>query len=299
MFRDVRSKLPLSLALICLASLAGRRAAEAQSSHRVLDSRVQLELTGVTDSSEYLVYRYRIINPSASLGGVAHIIIDLAASPGTGRRELPFTGRRMRGGGDSADHVPFGAIAPEKWRMLVSSGLLYWYAPNIGTVVGDSVTRINADSVPPGGSRDGFGLRSPYLPGIRRFGAEPTYLSCCSRPIPNSVENEYPSPDSFRVRGATVAPMNAPENVHLDLILSQLREVCGALHWIPDAPLCGRLQRQLVQAAAADRRGDRQSATTALRAFLDELEAQYTAGAVYDNAYWLLKLNAEYLRRQL
>jgi len=44
---------------------------------------------------------------------------------------------------------------------------------------------------------------------------------------------------------------------------------------------------------------DRIGARAELRRFLSELEAQHGAGPVNDNAYWLLKVNAEFLLRRL
>src|SRR5213592_3129027 len=51
---------------------------QAQSPERLLDT-VGLELKGVTDSASYLLYRYRILNPASSRGGVAGVKLDLSA----------------------------------------------------------------------------------------------------------------------------------------------------------------------------------------------------------------------------
>ena len=86
----------------------------------------------------------------------------------------------------------------------------------------------------------------------------------------------------------------------LDILASDLREVCGSLHWISDQSACQSLRATLDQAAAAFRQHDHVGLVTALGAFLDVLEQGHgTGGAVNDNAYWLLKVNGEYLRSHL
>ena len=175
-----------------------------------------------------------------------------------------------------------------------------WYAADVGVVVNDSGLPVSADSAAPGSSKEGLGLRSPYLPGLRRFSAEPTYQSCCSKPIPNTEENEYPNPSDFRVHGFTVAPTARPQDMSLDILASDLRRVCGDLRWITDPSVCQRLRMDLDQAVVAFRQHDRAGLTTALSAFLDVLEQGHGAGgAVNDNAYWLLKVNGDYLRAHL
>jgi hypothetical protein len=259
---------------------------------------VHFDLEAVADSTEYLIYRYRIINPFVSRGGVAGIRLDLSAPAGTGRIRLPFTGELGHGGGGPADHVPVGGIGPEHWWMQVLYNALFdWYAADVGVVVNDSGVSASADSAAPGTAKEGFGLRSPYLPGVRRFSADPTYQSCCSKPIPDTEEHEYPSPSDFRVHGFTVAPTVRPQDMSLDILASDLRQVCGNLHWISDQSVCRSLRTNLDQAAAAFRQHDHAGLVTALSAFLDQLEQRHgVSGPVNDNAYWLLKVNGEYLR---
>jgi len=77
--------------------------------------------------------------------------------------------------------------------------------------------------------------------------------------------------------------MVRPDEMSLATLREDLRQVCGSLRWIPDAALCSRLDAHL-------------SSPAELRTFLDALDAQRERGrTVSDNAYWLLKVNAEYL----
>ncbi len=268
--------------------------AEAQSTRRVLDN-VRFDVAAVTDSAQYLLYEYRIVNPSSSHGGVGGVRVDLSAPLGTEHVNLPSTGELERNGpGGELDHVPVGLIAPERWRMTVLpyNAHVYWYAADFGVVVNGFGLPASADSAPAGGSKDGFGLRSPYLPGIRGFMAQPTFQSCCTEP---NARGEYPLPSEFPVRGFTVAPTVRPQDMTPTVLGEDLEQACGTLHWVSDGALCGRLRSALQRASGALKRSDSQAAKDALRTFVTELEQQHGSGKpVNDNAYWLLKVNGEY-----
>jgi hypothetical protein len=184
---------------------------------------------------------------------------------------------------------------------LLYNAFMHWYSHDEPVVVNDSGLPSNVDSAAPGGVKEGFGLRSPYLPGVRRFWAEPTYQSCCSKPIPNTPENEYPNPSRFRVLGFAVAPTVRPRDMNLPTLTSDLRHACEDLHWIVDASVCQLLRARLGDVAGLLQRHDRTAAISALSRFLDDLERQHRLATkpVNNNAYWLLKVNAEYLRSHL
>lgn len=281
--------------LVALGLHVGAQRAQAQSPTPILDA-VRLELMTVDDSAAYHVYRYRVMNPASSHGGVGGVRVDLSAPLGTERINLPSTGDLERNGsGGELGHVPVGLIGPERWRMTVLpyNAHAYWYAADYGVVVNGFGLPASADSASAGGSKDGFGLRSPYLPGIRSFMAQPTFQSCCTEP---NARGEYPLPTEFPVRGFTVAPTVRPPDMNLDILSHDVQQTCGALRWISDGAICGRLRAGLERASAALKRSDHASAKDTLRAFLAEVEQQHGRGKpVNDNAYWLLKVNAEYL----
>ncbi len=293
--RDARTYRALGAGLYLVVVQATSHPAEAQSTRRVLDN-VRFDVAAVTDSAVYLRYDYRIVNPASSHGGVSGVRVDLSAPLGTERVTLPSTGDLEQNslGGESA-HVPVGLMAPERWRMTVLpyNAHAYWYAADYGVVVNGFGLPASADSASAGGSKDGFGLRSPYLPGIRPFMAEPTFESCCMKP---NARGEYPAPSDFPVRGFTVAPTVRPQDMNLDVLSHDVQQICGTLRWISDSAFCGRLRAGLERASAALKRSDHAGAKGMLRAFLAEVEEQHgPARPVNDNAYWLLKVNAEYL----
>jgi hypothetical protein len=288
-----------SAVLLLLAQLWGGLAL-AQSPTRLLGD-VTLELMSVDDSSQYFVYRYRVLNSASSRSGVAGINLDLSARRGTGIATLPSTGPFIHGAatavGPVTDHVPVGVIAPEEWNAaLMPNGFLHWSPIEGYLTQNGKAVPFTRDSAPPGGSKEGLGLRSPFLAGIRRFSAEPTLASCCARPKPSSPDGEYPPPGAFRVRDFAVAPTVRPQELSISLIRSDLRQSCGTLRWIPARAVCEGLRSTVERARMARERNDHEGAKSSLRAFVDELEAQHGPGKpVSDNAYWLLKLNGQYL----
>ena len=261
---------------------------------------IRLELDSVTAGEGYLVYAYRAVNPTTSKGGIAIVSIDLTAPRGTGFLTLPAVGPFWHGAGFPAvdrsqfqEHVPVGPISPTNWKAtLVKEGGMDWYGAR-GGAEGQY-----GDSIGPGDSLGGFGLRSPFLPGIRVSAADPTAASCCTkvRPPGQSTEPEYPNVWEFRVHGWTVGPVYPPGKMTIRVMGELLGRACGGLGWISDGGACKSLRARLALGAQAQQPSDQDARRGALRAFLAELDARHGPGMpVSDNAYWLLKVNGEYL----
>jgi hypothetical protein len=266
---------------------------------------VVVDLQVLADSGSYLRYDYIVRASDNSSWAIALLRMDLTAPRGTGTRTLPATGRFKHGlatGGrvPVIDHVPAGPISPPNWQAWLSNGginkgILAWFGTRGGLHARDSIA--------PGASLSGFGIRSSYLPGIRSVWAEPTWQSCCSRPRARpdgNPEQEHPVPDEFRVSGLTVGPTLHPDSVSIYVLQAFQARTCADLRWITDAGLCASLGARLGRARQALTQADRTGARTELRSFLSELEARHGAGLpVNDNAYWLLKVNAEHMLRRL
>ncbi len=167
---------------------------------------------------------------------------------------------------------------------------LAWYV--FAILLTEGTAPVSFDSVAPGAVQSGFGVRSPYLPGVREFAATPTQQSCCTQP---NAQGELPSSFLFKVRGFTVAPKYAPKEMTL-LVLSDLLGRACELGWITRGGGCEGLRTELAPVREAEQRGQHEGEGDSLRAFLAELEAQHGPGKpVNDNAYWLLRVNGEYL----
>jgi hypothetical protein len=98
----------------------------------------------------------------------------------------------------------------------------------------------------------------------------------------------------------TPAPVNVEERIrHLRRLTERS---CTELGWVGHQGVCRSLLAKLEAAIAALERGGTAAARGQLEAFLAELEAQHgpePGKHVNDSAFWLLRVTAEFLVRNL
>ncbi len=102
----------------------------------------------------------------------------------------------------------------------------------------------------------------------------------------------------------TVVPGRDPATitdagVGLGLVREDLDASCGTLGWIGDAAVCTLLHGSIAEAQTAWGQGNVASTRTAIDAFLATLTAHHDStgtGPITDNAFWLLTVNAEFIR---
>jgi hypothetical protein len=107
------------------------------------------------------------------------------------------------------------------------------------------------------------------------------------------------------IEGRTVGIDSFPANRTPRALLGRLHGLlditCGELAWIQCAPLCHRLRTKLEQAHESVARRKNKSARAQLQDFLKELASHRDKSGVRpmtDAAFWLLKVNAEYVLGQ-
>jgi hypothetical protein len=160
------------------------------------------------------------------------------------------------------------------------------------------------------GGRLQAGVETILLPAvgeIRLFGDTPGFTWPTFDPI---EENEPARRVANELSGFTggwksflaPVPTRDPNTVvsagaGISILQNDLERACGSLGWITTASVCYNLTAKLQQASQAVIQGDNSGARTQLQAFLTELQAQHDgAGSpVNDSAFWLLKVNAEYV----
>lgn len=82
----------------------------------------------------------------------------------------------------------------------------------------------------------------------------------------------------------------------LGRLVGLLDQTCGALGWITSSSVCTSLDARLDAATQAVSQGNNAAARTEIENVMAEVEAQHGSGLpVNDGAYWLLKVNAEYI----
>ncbi len=194
--------------------------------------------------------------------------------------------------------VPVTAMAvpnaSRDWVHIASASKVYWA----------SVAK--EQDIAPGTSRSGFAIDTRGgLPGVVRFWVEGRY----EIPMVTEAEAEKDTLGEPRVEDNSVTGLTVGAEAVADLTpggllqrLSGLNARACELGWITNAGVCHSLQVKLEQATASLARGNRQAARGQLQAFVQELTAQRgpePGKHVSENAYWLLKLNVEFLLAKL
>jgi hypothetical protein len=235
----------------------------------------------VTRNDGQWVYDYTIINKDSDEASTGIIFVHLPCPP---------------------EEAVAAWVVPEDWsgRVLQREGA--WYCK----------LTWRENPIEPGQERSGFRLESSWMPIIAHADvagwAEPFVWP--TEDIPRAVYEL-----SWSVRDAigggrlvaAVVPGRAPNGsvnaaTLLNEVTSYLRQACGDLAWISNAGVCHSLEVKLDQAARSLDRGRVDAARGQLGAFLQELEAQHGTQPgkhVSDNAYALLRPNAEYLLSRL
>lgn len=259
---------------------------------------VNVALTSLEDSGSYFVYRYVVRNPGGSAGGIAEVRLAVDAPEGTSGSVLPATGPFRNGPSLTSSipvtpHVEVGPVSPTDWQAsLGRDAELAWYGVN--------GLDIDFDSIAPGDSLTGVGVRSSYLPGIRDVRATPTLQACCSEPWGTEETNPdraHPLPEDSAVLSLTVGPTYDRSTMQLDTLAALLDRVCTAPLWIDDSTLCTEMEDSLDAAAARLAIDDYEGAAVAITGVGDLADANRTirGGDVEENAYWMLKINSDHV----
>jgi hypothetical protein len=156
----------------------------------------------------------------------------------------------------------------------------------------------------PGASLSGYAVTSDDLPGIIDYYLEGfTPLPECPGGMAVDFIPGYDdlTPYGPGVVGRTIGPVQPPATfiplVFLDYI-SSLKQEAFKLGWIKNKGIEESLDAKLESAKAALQRGQPKTASNALNALLNEVEAQQGKGLTSE-AYGLLKYNVLYLMERL
>lgn len=260
---------------------------------------IDLQLTALEDSVDYFVYRYTATNPATSTQGMASVRLDVSASPGPALPSLPATGRFLDGPAVTsrvpiAPHAQIGPISPPGWQAALDrrTPLLDWYGVNGGI--------FDHDSIAPGDSLPGLGIRSTFFPAIRRAGGVPTWQSCCQAPWGTEEENPtraHRDPEYFAATSYALAPGYRPEEVTVALLQMQLDQICSEPLWLPDTELCSRWGDLLQSVSDMHRKGESDLAAEELGGLLQRLTA--ADARMEPEAYWLLYRNLQQAWRNI
>lgn len=162
----------------------------------------------------------------------------------------------------------------------------------------------------PGEGAEGFGVTSTRLPRIvtgRASGVAPEFPALPGilwehDPELSHLIGQADGSDGGWYELSLVAPGRSPSDFEdpvagVQSLLEDLARACQLL-WIPDSALCELLGSLLEETRTLLGTGLSAAARAEFQTFLDTLEAHHGAGTdklVDDNAYWLLRTNAEHV----
>jgi len=196
----------------------------------------------------------------------------------------------------SVAHYAMGS--PSRW--YGSPGIVQDSAAALWTAL------LSRPDVQPGETKTGFWLEAHGLPAIVPFRVQGRYdVPVYNDSLPWLIK-EAPSFWVNSVGGLTLGIEPFPTDLSTGSLLSRIRDLtdraCSELAWITSPSVCTSLTTKLQQASQAALQGDSLGARAPLQSFTTELQSQHNSAGtlpVTDNAYWLLKVNAEFILGRL
>jgi len=168
-------------------------------------------------------------------------------------------------------------------------------------------TALEATVVPPGASSpplvfEAVGLPTVVTSWVVGLSSVPLYQA-----LPETSVVRPPPRDAIAagsVAGKVVGVDSFPADLTPANLLARLRgltdQACDSVAWISSTTVCSSLRGKLDLASQAVAQGDTATARNELTNFVASLDAQHGTGLpVNDNAYWLLKVNAEFILGRL
>lgn len=184
-----------------------------------------------------------------------------------------------------------------------------WYASH--GLVSDSAavdwsSLVRRAQLSPGRTLGGFAFESVGALDVVSFLVEGHFEIPVVTDTTEGLLKQAPSPWANAFRGQTIGVVAPPADTSPSSLIARLGDrtgrVCGDLGWITNDGVCQSLSAKLANAATSIAAGRGVAAVGDLTSFVQELEAQHgpePGKHVNDSAYWLLKVNAEFLLARL
>ncbi len=282
-------------------------------------------------------YSYQVVNSTASIGSLDHFYVDIsttsniiltssglvnsAAGYAAAQKISELNAQALAG-----SIVPVGLVSqPAGWIVGLDADRHASWSSDL-----------NASEIPPGQAKSGFSMQSPAPPGIRRFdvGAyfEPGLFFPGIDEVATDTEalqitnQENAAALACLFKGMTIGPVSPPSLTDAGELLGFLaaqKEQAAALRWIGNREFINELDEKLDQAKNALSQGKPFKARKKLEEFIqklderrkEQLKRQHEASGegreereehseddrkfINDNAFYLLKPNAEYILTKL
>jgi hypothetical protein len=161
--------------------------------------------------------------------------------------------------------------------------------------------------LPPGQQTLPLVVEAPGLPGVvsawvQGYFPPPQLTAADTLPVVPPSDPLAQNSVALPVVGIEPMPSQRDPAALLDRLSSLANHACTELRWITHEGTCRSLMAKLAQATRALEANRTAGARGELEAFGNELDAQHGSEPgkhVNDNAYWLLRINAEYILAHL
>lgn len=245
---------------------------------------------------------------AASLGGQRNIAVDtrvVVVQMAGDTTRISFTVANSPTSQERLFRFLVDAPAPVV-RIVTPSPPELWTARTRSQGVSVAAWGILGPIVPPGSTSPVLWFEAIGLPAVVSYWATGYFPVPPYQPVDESVEppRGREAIAASGVPGLTIGVEPFPAEISLgnivDRLLGLTSQACDPLGWISSAIVCANLQARLGDAGRAVSQADTSSARSSLANFLNELEQQHGPGLpTDDNAYWLLKVNAEFIQGRL
>lgn len=287
------------------------------SSAQSLSATIETSVARST-SGETFEYTYKVISNASNIKDFELFQVFTADKP---KKRFGGTIINFRQAKEKTKWKGWGS--PDNYELRVN--IVQWAATK-SNVPPPELNTPHPEVLKPGETLEGIGFTSTFLPGATMYGLTPWYKPRTDEDIVNeynllkstNVETIYDIPEKDldklltntggyargRATGITLSALFDPTGKSVADILNYLidqKHQAQALGWLSGPGVDGiekSLDAKLNAAKDAVSRGQSHTARNQLSAFLNEVEAQ-KGKALNNNAYLLIKLNAEYILTKL
>ncbi|MEK7287396.1 MAG: hypothetical protein AAB091_02380 [Elusimicrobiota bacterium] len=257
---------------------------------------VRVSVSAQFSPNGIFTYSYAIVNLPLNTGKIDRVEVDISRDTSSvqfGAEGLINDNSFVESIANQALLVPIGLRSPTNWI----SGL------NVDRTAGWGAVAVEQE-IAPGKMLDGFLIQSRGVPGIRGITLHPEFAQT---PVDEASESDVQRLDAIekqiKFNTVTIGP-DAPESLEpislIDRLIS-LKHQSISLRWIfgPGSKgITNSLDAKLNAAKDSVSRGNNDAAKGQLGAFINEAEAQH-GKHLNDNAFFLLKVNAEFIVSKL
>jgi hypothetical protein len=257
---------------------------------------VEVDTSIIFSTGDIFTYSYIIVNPASNSGKIEAVKIDISRATGTvalASEGITSDNSAIETTVNRSSVIPVGFRSPSKWIAAASDD----QTARWGAIAAES-------QIAPGKMQGNFILQTRGLPGVRTVTLQPEFIQThVDEASEEDVVRLKSIEEQTKFNTITIGP-DAPKSLEPTLLidrLSALTHQAVSLGWIfgPGSDgIANSLDAKLASAKDSVSRGNNTAAKKQLNALINDLDAQ-RGKHVNDNAYFLLKTNAQFIISKL